>query len=68
MNAHLHPYSLVVTRLDQIHIPALGNTCFFHHCWSSCDICEQIIALQLVMRVVLFLASIIEMANGFFLL
>ena len=25
---YLHPYCLVVTRLDKIHIPALGHTCF----------------------------------------
>ena len=25
---YLHPYCLVVTRLDKIHIPALGHTCW----------------------------------------
>ena len=25
---YLHPYCLVVTRIDKIHIPALGHTCW----------------------------------------
>ena len=34
---YLHPYCLVVTRLDKIHIPALGHTCW-HLLTTTCGV------------------------------